>query len=233
MYNLLNLYNPILRAFLFYASILIGKTMIMSPLTARWRFKKRVFISPEDAVLRGTRVGYDDEDIERIRRAHRNDIENIPMFLATGFIYILTDPHPFVAINLFRLYTVCRITHTYVYAIKVYPQPIRAMISIALKLDNDFQITTTAKERIDRIKRARLNDIENIPIFLAITFAYASTEPDPQTASLLLQIFTCARIVHTLVYAVYVLPQPARAAAFITGEIVTWIMIIKTAINFY
>lgn len=61
-------------------------------------------------------------------RAHRNDIENIPMFLATGFIYILTDPHPFVAINLFRLYTVCRITHTYVYAIKVYPQPIRAMV---------------------------------------------------------------------------------------------------------
>lgn len=42
MQDLINLDNPVLRAFLFYASILIGKTMIMAPLTAHWRFKKGV-----------------------------------------------------------------------------------------------------------------------------------------------------------------------------------------------
>lgn len=42
MEHILSVTNPVLKSFLFYASILIGKTMIMSPLTARWRFKKGV-----------------------------------------------------------------------------------------------------------------------------------------------------------------------------------------------
>ncbi|XP_065222154.1 microsomal glutathione S-transferase 1-like [Planococcus citri] len=124
----LDINEMVFKSFLFYASILVGKTMIMSPLTARWRFKKRVFISSEDALLRGSRVGYDDEDIERIRRAHRNDIENIPMFLFAALMYMLTDPVPWVAINLFRLYTLLRFIYTYVYAIRVYPQPTRAIV---------------------------------------------------------------------------------------------------------
>lgn len=44
MIHTLNLENPVVKSFLFYASVLIGKTMFMSPLTARWRFKKGVSI---------------------------------------------------------------------------------------------------------------------------------------------------------------------------------------------
>lgn len=38
--------NQVLRAFLFYASILVGKTLFMSPFTGYWRFKKGVSFTP-------------------------------------------------------------------------------------------------------------------------------------------------------------------------------------------
>lgn len=77
-------------------------------------------------------------------RAHLNDIENIPIFLVSGFIYVLTNPDPFVAINLFRLYTFCRISHTIVYAIKVMPQPTRAMVWVTAYCINWYMVIVSA-----------------------------------------------------------------------------------------
>nr|WMM91887.1 GSTu1 [Paracoccus marginatus] len=131
----INLEDPVLRGFLFYASILIAKVLFMVPLTARQRFMKKVFISSEDASMatralqmRDATVKYDDEDVERVRRAHLNDLENIPAFIFIGFIYVLTKPDPTVALNIFRVYTLCRILHTIVYAVFVVPQPTRAIV---------------------------------------------------------------------------------------------------------
>ncbi|CAD7091320.1 unnamed protein product [Hermetia illucens] len=83
------------------------------------------FISPEDLFSKKSKVKYDDDDIERVRRAHRNDLENILPFLTIGFFYCLTDPEPWLAINLFRLVGISRIIHTFVYAVIVIPQPAR------------------------------------------------------------------------------------------------------------
>lgn len=94
-------------------------------------------------------------------------------------------------------------------------------------------VTTFKVSRNFRHSRAQLNDLENIPIFIAIALAYQFTNPDPVTTTLLFKTFTFARVAYTFVYAVYVIPQPARAIAFIAGEIVTWYMIIKCARNFY
>jgi len=55
-------------------------------------------------------------------------LENILPFIAIAFFYILTDPTEFLAVNLFRVFTVARILHTFVYTIVVTPQPSRALV---------------------------------------------------------------------------------------------------------
>merc|ERR1711862_972478 len=64
--------------------------MVMSFLTARQRFRTMTFISSEDAKQPGAKTGVN-EDVERVRRAHQNDIENIVPFAILGFIYIFTS----------------------------------------------------------------------------------------------------------------------------------------------
>lgn len=52
--------------------------------------------------------------MERVRRAHLNDLENIPMFLLAGFFYVLTEPNVDLALWLFRIAVLARIGHTIV-----------------------------------------------------------------------------------------------------------------------
>lgn len=68
-----------------------------------------------------------DERVERVRRAHLNDLENILPFFIAALFYVLTNPEPFIAINLFRTVAISRIIHTIVYAIIPIPQPARAL----------------------------------------------------------------------------------------------------------
>ena len=55
-----------------------------------------------------------------------NDLENIPVFLIIGLLYVLTSPWSFLAVNLIRAFAVSRIIHTVVYAI-IQMQPARAI----------------------------------------------------------------------------------------------------------
>lgn len=66
-------------------------------------------------------------ELNVIHRAHLNDMENILPYLSVGLFYVLTDPNPMVATILFRVTTVARFLHTFVYAIYVIPQPARAI----------------------------------------------------------------------------------------------------------
>nr|BAN20983.1 microsomal glutathione s-transferase [Riptortus pedestris] len=126
--DLMSLDNAVFRAYLFYSAVLILKMLLMAPLTARWRYAKKIFISPEDTKLaKGGKSGIQDPDIERVRRAHLNDLENIPIFFVAAFGYLMTNPAPFIAIMLMRLFTLARIAHTIVYAVIVIPQPARAI----------------------------------------------------------------------------------------------------------
>jgi glutathione S-transferase len=65
--------------------------------------------------------------IEFVCRGHLNDLENILPFMMISFFYMLSDPSQFVAINLFRAFTVARILHTFVYTIVIVPQPSRGL----------------------------------------------------------------------------------------------------------
>nr|QHU80006.1 microsomal glutathione S-transferase 1 [Bemisia tabaci] len=120
--------NPVFTAYIFYTSILLLKMLFMVFVIGSQRFKKGIFISEEDKALHPkAKIRHDDPDIERCRRAHQNDLENIPAFILAGALYQLTSPSAWLAIQLFRFGTIARIVHTFVYAIVVIPQPTRAI----------------------------------------------------------------------------------------------------------
>ncbi|KAK7590436.1 hypothetical protein V9T40_002049 [Parthenolecanium corni] len=129
----IKLEDPIVKSFLFYVSLLVAKVLVMALLTALQRMQKKVLPSEEDTkfftilLRKEMKVARDDPDVERVRRAHLNDLENIPQFIFAGSIYILTQPNEFLAINLFRTYTIFRGLHTLVYAIIPIPQPARVI----------------------------------------------------------------------------------------------------------
>jgi glutathione S-transferase len=90
----------------------------MSWLTvARMMQVKGGFRAPED--LRRTPLNPDpdprqlqpDERVERIRRIQMNDLENLPFFLAAGFLYVLTEPSLLLARVLLYGYVVSRLLH--------------------------------------------------------------------------------------------------------------------------
>ena len=78
--------------------------------------------------------------------------------------------------------------------------------------------------------RAHLNDLENILPFFVCGLLYVMTGPSAFLAINLFRAFAVARIVHTLVYAVVVVPQPSRALAFFVGQAVTMYMGIQVII---
>lgn len=84
--------------------------------------------SPEDCCLgKGFEVKTH-EDVERCRRAHLNDLENVVPFLIIGLIFIITEPHVGVASWLIRIVGVTRICHSIIYAVYPVRQPTRAIL---------------------------------------------------------------------------------------------------------
>ncbi|KXJ14647.1 Microsomal glutathione S-transferase 1, partial [Exaiptasia diaphana] len=85
MANLLSLDNKVFASYVFYAAVLILKIFAVVFLIVYYRLTRKVFPSEEDY-----RVDPKKEkdggikthpDVERARRMHQNDLENIPLFL--------------------------------------------------------------------------------------------------------------------------------------------------------
>uniref|UniRef100_A0A240PLH5 Microsomal glutathione S-transferase 1 n=1 Tax=Anopheles atroparvus TaxID=41427 RepID=A0A240PLH5_ANOAO len=137
--------DTVLRAYLFWVAVLTAKMLLMSPLTSLTRVRKMAFANPEDsgAVSRKLKPKLDDPDVERVRRAHLNDLENILPFFVIGFLYLLTNPAPSLAVNLFRLVAASRIVHTLVYAVVVIPQPARFLAFMGAMVPTVYMTVTT------------------------------------------------------------------------------------------
>ena len=114
--------NPVFVTYVIAATLMIVKMMGQGWITvARMMKIGGGFLNPEDAA-RGManptpRAGQLDPDdyVERSRRMHRNDTENIPMFLVAGFLFVLTQPPLLVAQVLLFGYAASRLAHFWAY----------------------------------------------------------------------------------------------------------------------
>ncbi|XP_017130550.1 microsomal glutathione S-transferase 1 isoform X2 [Drosophila elegans] len=125
--EMFTLENPVFCCYLFWATVLVVKMLLMSLLTAIQRFRYKIFPNQEDLFFKNLEVQFNDPHVERVRRAHRNDMENILPYFIMSLIYISTNPSVGVACNLFRVASVARIIHTLVYAVYPVPQPSRIL----------------------------------------------------------------------------------------------------------
>jgi glutathione S-transferase len=116
--NPLSLQSPVFATYAIAATLMILKAVSMSWLTViRMMQVKGGFRSPED--LRKTLLNptpspkqlEPDERVERVRRIHLNDLENLPFFLIAGLLFVLTDPSLLLARSLLYGYVVSRLLH--------------------------------------------------------------------------------------------------------------------------
>lgn len=118
----LSLQDPLFATYVIAATLMILKAVSMSWLTVVRMMKVRSgFRSPED--LKKTPLNpaphadqlAPDERVDRIRRIHLNDLENLPFFLASGFLYVLTQPPLLLAQLLLYGYVASRLLHFLAY----------------------------------------------------------------------------------------------------------------------
>ena len=120
--NTLSLQNPLFATYVIAATIMIIKAASMSWLTvARMMQVKGGYRSPEDLEKTPLNPEPDptqlepNDAVDRIRRIHLNDLENIPFFLAAGFLFILTQPSLLLAQVLLYGYVATRMLHFLAY----------------------------------------------------------------------------------------------------------------------
>jgi glutathione S-transferase len=116
------LQNPVFATYVVAACLMILKAVAMSWLTVvRMVGANAGFRNPEDMKKtpmnpkpHSGQVG-PNESVDRIRRIHLNDLENIPFFLVAGLLYVTTAPDLVLAQWLFYGYVVSRLLHFIAY----------------------------------------------------------------------------------------------------------------------
>lgn len=115
--------NPVFRTYVVAATLMILKMVGHAYWTVALLTRHKAgYRLAEDA--RSTRLNPNghpdqlkpDERVERTRRIHMNEIENVPLFVAAGLLFVATGPSLMVARVLFYGYVVMRFCHLYVVA---------------------------------------------------------------------------------------------------------------------
>ncbi|XP_028426637.1 microsomal glutathione S-transferase 1.2 [Perca flavescens] len=122
--------DEVFMAFTTYAVIVIVKMLLMAPMTAYYRMTRGAFANEEDVALKPEeerkKLLRTHSDVERVRRCHQNDLENVVPFVMVGLLYALTGPELSTALLHFRVFAGSRIFHTISY-VGALPQPSRAL----------------------------------------------------------------------------------------------------------
>ncbi len=119
----LSIEDPVVVTYVIAASIMVLKLMGQGWMTVYRMLKTDSgLVNPED--LRPGLINRDPQPeqlepndyVERSRRMHRNDLENIPGFLAAGLIFVLVGPPLPLTQVLMYAFVVARLLHTLAYA---------------------------------------------------------------------------------------------------------------------
>ncbi|KAL3041970.1 prostaglandin E synthase [Trematomus bernacchii] len=126
--------NEVFSCFVFYAVLLVIKMYILAIITGQVRLRKKAFANPEDALRHGgLQFHREDPYVERCRRAHMNDLENILPFLFLGAIYSMIGPSLPVARLHFLVFFLARVLHSvaYLFALRA---PTRSLAYIVAQI---------------------------------------------------------------------------------------------------
>ena len=116
----------LLQIYALTAIILAFKMSAISIVQGRARTQAKKFLNPEDArTLGGESVTEEVEMVLRGGRAWRNDLENIPIFLILGWIYVAAGLSTTLFIVYCAVFVIARIFHTICYLNAV--QPLRTI----------------------------------------------------------------------------------------------------------
>jgi len=119
----LTLHNPVFATYAIAASLMILKIMGQGWMTVYRMLKvSSGWATPED--LRPGLINRAPDPaqlelndyVDRSRRMHRNDLENIPAFLACGLLFVLAQPSLLLAQVLMYGFAATRLVHAVVYA---------------------------------------------------------------------------------------------------------------------
>ncbi len=123
--NELSMENPVFVTYMIAAAIMILKIMGQGWMTVFRMLKSEVgLLNPEDLQVGPTNRNPRPEQLElsdyvdRSRRMHRNDLENIPAFLACGLLFVFAGPSILLANILMYGFVATRLVHAVVYATK-------------------------------------------------------------------------------------------------------------------
>ena len=123
--NLLNMENPVFEVYAIAAAIMVLKVMLQGWMTVyRMLYSNSGLASPED--LQKGLINKDpspeqlevNDYVDRSRRMHRNDLENIPAFLAAGLLFVAAGPALWVAQVVMYGFVLARLAHFAAYATK-------------------------------------------------------------------------------------------------------------------
>lgn len=121
----LTIENPVFVTYMIAAALMVLKIMGQGWMTV-YRMLKIAsgWATPEDLrtglINRNPRPEQLDlnDYVDRSRRMHRNDLENIPAFLACGLVFVATGPPQLLASILMYGFVAARLAHTVAYATK-------------------------------------------------------------------------------------------------------------------
>lgn len=117
--------HPAFRTYALCAAILGLKMLFSAIYTGVQRQRNQGYINAEDARAfgrTGARAGTEEAPaVAHALRIQRNDLENIPLFFATGLIYVLTGASPLGAVAFCWTFTLARIAHTIAYTWNLQP----------------------------------------------------------------------------------------------------------------
>jgi uncharacterized MAPEG superfamily protein len=108
---------PAFRPLILFSVLLVLKMGAVAVATANARRKSRQVVNPEDVgVNPGSRAAGEDAPATlRAKRAHLNDVENIPAFLALALLFTLAGASETAGWAYFGTYFAARTLHTIFY----------------------------------------------------------------------------------------------------------------------
>jgi uncharacterized MAPEG superfamily protein len=112
----------LLRMYAITTIVLALKMSALSVVQGRGRMSAGIFVNPEDAAaFGGQEAPQEAPAVQRAARAWRNDLENIPIFLILGWIYVAAG----LSHTAFAIYCVAfmaaRIVHSICYLNSIQP----------------------------------------------------------------------------------------------------------------